>query len=163
LASVVRDKIAELAEGTERSIEVVGADEPVVVRTDASKVRIVLENLLSNAIKYSPQQSPVTVKILVNGRDAVVSVADRGVGILQSEQPKIFERFYQGERHLRREHEGAGLGLHIASRLVEAMCGRMWFESKVDEGSTFCFSLPVAEAAEQGARPGEDASIRSTA
>ena len=162
LASVVRDKIAELAEGTERSIEVVGADEPVVVRTDASKVRIVLENLLSNAIKYSPQQSPVTVKILVNGRDAVVSVADRGVGILQSEQPKIFERFYQGERHLRREHEGAGLGLHIAGRLVEAMCGRVWFESKVDEGSTFCFSLAVAESAGQDARPGEDASVGSS-
>lgn len=75
----------------------------------------------------------------------MVSVTDRGPGIPPSELPRLFERYgLAGAGRQRRE--GVGLGLYIARQLVEAHRGRIWAESQLGVGSTFSFSLPVAEA-----------------
>src|SRR5207302_10353022 len=84
----------------------------------------------------------------LNFGDGVVSmsVADRGVGISPEEQVQVFERFHQAQDSLTREAEGAGLGLYITKRLVEAMEGTIELRSTLGEGATFTVRLPLVHA-----------------
>ena len=110
---------------------------------DRELIEVALRQLVDNALKYSPAQSPVSVSAaLVDGR-AVVSVADKGQGIPEDEQSRIFEKFYRGEAS-RHQIPGAGLGLVIAREIIHTHGGEMWVESKVGEGSVFHFSLPAS-------------------
>jgi K+-sensing histidine kinase KdpD len=86
------------------------------------------------------------VAVQRDGEQAIVSVRDQGEGIPLSEQDRVFERFHRVESGMARRTGGTGLGLYIAKRLVEAMGGRLWLVSRQEEGSTFSFSLPLAEA-----------------
>ncbi|MBI5631249.1 MAG: PAS domain-containing protein [Elusimicrobia bacterium] len=110
----------------------------------------ILTNLISNAIKSTPAEGRVTVKAYpggeVNPGMVVFSVADTGCGIAPENQERIFEKFIQappdGERR-----EGVGLGLAIVRELVALHHGAVWVESAPGKGSTFCFTLPLAESA----------------
>jgi PAS domain S-box-containing protein len=117
---------------------------PILVHADPSPVGLIVSNLISNALKYSPTEAPVEVTVAVGGEGAIVSVHDHGNGIPGSELERIFDRFYQIERAHTRSNGGAGLGLYIARRLVEAMAGRLWVDSEPGRGSTFSFSLPLS-------------------
>jgi len=89
---------------------------------------------------------------------AVVSVADRGDGIPEAEQERVFEPFYRGESAKRRAGRGTGLGLAICRGIVEAHGGKMWLESAGGRGSSFFFTLPVCdEPPETEPRPDEEA------
>ncbi|MBC8160290.1 MAG: histidine kinase, partial [Roseiflexaceae bacterium] len=114
------------------------------IYADHERVRQVLENLLSNAIKYSPEGGVVRVGARVEGEYAVVSVSDQGIGIPAEEQQLIFRRFYRVDNRLRRNTQGAGLGLFLSHALVEAGGGRIWVESTPGRGSRFLFSVPLA-------------------
>jgi PAS domain S-box-containing protein len=118
---------------------------PIMVQADPSPLGLVVSNLISNAIKYSAPESPVEVTIAVGQDRAIISVHDHGDGIPVIEQGRIFDRFYQVESGSTRSNGGAGLGLYIARRLVEAMSGRLWVDSEPGRGSTFSFSLPLAQ------------------
>lgn len=118
---------------------------------DPGRVEQVLSNLISNAEKYSPQGSAIHVGVETFGSEVVVTVTDEGPGIPEDQQEVIFERFRRLGHHLTRPTSGTGLGLFIARRLVDAMGGRIWVESRVGEGSQFKFTLPAA------ARPTGDA------
>jgi two-component system, OmpR family, phosphate regulon sensor histidine kinase PhoR len=113
------------------------------VRGDANLLRDVLRNLLDNAIQYTPPGGRVQVTAAVDGGFAVVTVSDTGIGIPQSDQPRIFERFYRVDAARSREVGGTGLGLSIAKHVVEAHGGKIWVESTVGSGSTFRFSVPL--------------------
>ncbi|MGB6875038.1 MAG: ATP-binding protein [Candidatus Acidiferrales bacterium] len=113
------------------------------VRGDANLLRDVLRNLLDNAIQYTPAGGRVEVTATVDDGFAVITVSDTGIGIPQSDQPRIFERFYRVDAARSREVGGTGLGLSIAKHIVEAHGGRIWVESAVGSGSTFHFSVPV--------------------
>ena len=113
------------------------------VHGDANLLRDVLRNLLDNAIQYTPAGGRVEVSAAVDDGFAVVTVSDTGIGIPQSDQPRIFERFYRVDAARSREVGGTGLGLAIAKHVVEAHGGRIWLESAVGSGSTFHFSVPV--------------------
>ena len=114
---------------------------------DRSRVVQVLSNLIGNAIKFTPGKGQICVSCAQTGperKDLQVSVSDTGAGIAPEKIGTIFERFSQINSQDRR---GIGLGLYIAKMMVEEHPGRIWVESKLGEGSTFHFTLPVSSGA----------------
>ena len=105
---------------------------------------------MSNAIKYSAADKPVVVTVSREHDEAVIAVRDEGQGISEEDQAHIFDRFYRTERSKHSQVEGLGLGLYIASEIVQQQGGRMWCESQKGEGSTFFFSLPLRRTVEAG-------------
>lgn len=110
---------------------------------DKDRVSQVLDNLLGNAIKFSPNGGSITISLNQQGESIFVRVSDTGIGIPAEQVTRIFERFYQVDGSATRQFGGAGVGLAIVKRIVEAHGGRVWVESEVGQGSTFCFTLPV--------------------
>jgi len=116
--------------------------EPVHVSMDPSRIGQVFLNLLGNAIKFTPAGGEVAIA-LRNERDGVrVEVRDTGIGIAEEHLGRLFQKFFQVDPSMTREHGGAGLGLSIAKALVEAHGGRIGVTSRVGTGSTFWFTLP---------------------
>ncbi len=110
---------------------------------DRSRVVQVLSNLIGNAIKFTPPKGQISVRCALAGsesKEVRISVSDTGAGIAPEKIGTIFERFSQINSHDRR---GIGLGLYIAKMMVEEHPGRIWVESKLGEGSTFHFTLPL--------------------
>lgn len=115
------------------------------VWADQDRLEEILANLVDNAIKYSPEGG--TIKLSASRSDGwlVVSVSDPGMGIPAKELDKIFEKFHRVDRGDARSTYGHGLGLYISKRLIEAHGGDIWVESRVNRGSTFRFTLPLAD------------------
>ncbi len=113
------------------------------VEIDRTRVEQVLINLINNAVKYSPKSNKVEVLSKIEDNKLMVSVKDYGIGIPEDEIDKIFDRFYMAKSHEGTRFFGLGLGLYISSQIIERHGGRMWVVSKVGEGSTFYFSLPL--------------------
>jgi PAS domain S-box-containing protein len=114
------------------------------VHADYERIRTVLENMLSNAVKYSPDGGTIRVVGRTEGDWAVISVIDQGIGIPPEEREKLFRRFYRVDNRLRRETQGAGLGLFLSRAIVEAHGGRMWVDSRPGRGSRFSCTIPLA-------------------
>lgn len=127
--------------------DMVFEDAPDEVRVRADRLRIgqVITNLLTNAIKYSPDGGRILVALSVRGREAVLSVADSGIGIPEDQQSRVFQRFFrvQGAGHYAR---GLGLGLFICRDIVERHGGRIWLDSRLGIGTTFYVALPWLDA-----------------
>jgi two-component system phosphate regulon sensor histidine kinase PhoR len=110
---------------------------------DDERISHVFINLLSNAIKFTPEGGEIVVAARQEVKRVIFSVHDSGVGIPQEDIDRIFERFYKVDRA--RSSGGTGLGLSIAKHTVEAHKGQIWAESAEGQGSTFYFSLPIAD------------------
>ncbi len=142
LVESVLDKLRTAVE--DRNIAVNIAPGLPLVWVDAELIEVALRQLVDNALKYSPAGSPVSLTgILKDGR-VIISVADHGPGIPETEQGRIFEKFYRAEAS-RHQIPGAGLGLVIAREIIHAHGGEIWVESQPGEGSIFQFTLPSAE------------------
>jgi two-component system phosphate regulon sensor histidine kinase PhoR len=116
------------------------------VRGDEARLGQVFVNLLHNAVKFSPDGGDVVVTVRVEDGGVVSSVADRGVGIPRAAQARIFERFYKVDRaRVRGEAGGTGLGLAIARHIIDQHGGSIWVDSVEGAGSTFSFSIPIAD------------------
>src|SRR2546423_2337031 len=116
----------------------------VQVLGDKDRLGQVLINLLTNAIKYSPEADTVIVRVSAVEHNAIVSVQDFGIGIAETHQEKIFERFYQVNDGTEKTFPGLGIGLYISSQIVRGHYGRLWVESAKGAGATFYLSLPLA-------------------
>jgi two-component system, OmpR family, phosphate regulon sensor histidine kinase PhoR len=114
-----------------------------LVKADPGRIAQVLGNLLHNAIKFTPTHGEIKLSAQLGGEELVFQVGDNGVGIPADELQRVFERFYKADRS--RSGGGTGLGLAIARHLVEAHGGRIWVDSIEGRGSTFYFTLPLAE------------------
>ena len=115
---------------------------------DRNRVMQVLSNLIGNALKFTPAKGQICLscqRIGPEGKEVQVSVSDTGEGIAPEKIDTIFERFSQIHNQYRR---GIGLGLYIAKMMVEEHPGRIWVESKLGEGSTFHFTLPLRSSLE---------------
>ena len=122
-------------------------DLPVVTGDQDRLIQVVI-NLISNAVKFTDQGSIKCSARRDNG-ELVVSVTDSGIGIAPADQPKVFEKFKQVGDTLTDKPKGTGLGLPICKEIVEYHGGQIWVESMPGEGSTFSFTLPIAEAPEK--------------
>jgi signal transduction histidine kinase len=115
------------------------------INFDGEAIASVLINLLSNAMKFSHKEKEVTVKLFRDNGNAVLQVADKGVGISSKEVPKIFQRFYQSENKISETRtRGSGLGLTLVKHITEAHNGRIQVESEPGKGSIFSVILPVS-------------------
>src|SRR5262249_9025371 len=113
-----------------------------MVRADERKIKQVLLNLLSNALKFTPEGGRIDVRAAVADGPVEVSVIDTGVGIAPEDQEGVFQEFKQvGTAD--KKVEGTGLGLALSRKFIELHGGRIWVESKLGQGSTFTFTLPV--------------------
>jgi signal transduction histidine kinase len=107
---------------------------------DAARILQVLTNLLSNAIKFTPSHGRIVVHVERVGDEIRFGVTDTGVGIATDKLEAVFVRFLQVTENDRR---GVGLGLYISKAIVQGHGGRIWAESQIGQGSTFCFTLPI--------------------
>jgi len=116
-----------------------------MVNADLRWMKQVFRNLIDNAIKYSPEGGKVVIRGEVRPGLIVISISDPGIGIPPEELIPIFEKFtrVRSPRHFR--IPGTGLGLPISRAIVEAHGGRIWVDSKVGQGTTAYFSLPVSQ------------------
>jgi two-component system phosphate regulon sensor histidine kinase PhoR len=130
------------------ALHIVVADDLPMIMGQPVRLGQAVSNLVGNAIKYTPPGGKVTVLAQVSAHKLVVQVNDTGPGISSAKQTGLFGKFYKVSARETRDQEGHGLGLAIVKSVVEAHGGRVWVESKVGEGSTFAFSLPVVEIGE---------------
>lgn len=119
--------------------------EHLVARVDHDRLIQVLTNLLSNAIKFSPRGAQVTMRVAAGTDDVRLSVVDQGVGIPEEFAGRIFQKFAQADATDSRSKGGTGLGLSICKSIVEALGGRITFESVPGRGTRFEVALPRAE------------------
>lgn len=115
------------------------------VKTDPVLLRVVLQNLLSNAVKYSPKKSAVTVGVAMDGGKVLITVEDRGLGIPQADQERIFEKFFRAQNVKQIDTDGNGLGLAISKSIVDRIGGTLTFVSTENKGTTFTVALPVTK------------------
>ena len=111
------------------------------MNVDNERMRQVVINLLSNAIKFSNPGGSVNVTVENHNSELLFQVSDHGTGIRAEAIKHLFERFFRAEGEMARG--GTGLGLYISKQIVEAHGGRIWVESKLGQGSTFSFTLPL--------------------
>ncbi len=143
LISDVLERMRALAD--QRRVRLDGRVAPQIdpVTIDPSKIERVLANLVGNAIRHTPEGGQVTIDAQRGHGRLRVSVRDTGEGIPEEDLPRVFERFYRGEKSRARSSGGAGLGLAIAKGIVEAHGGTIEVASQVGAGSTFTLTLPV--------------------
>jgi two-component system phosphate regulon sensor histidine kinase PhoR len=143
LNQLVEEVIAQLSLQAERqklSISQEFAADLPSVPADKDRVRQVIANLVHNAIKFSHSGGRITITTRTLEGAVIVDIADTGLGIPREDLPRVFERFYKGDKA--RAGEGTGMGLAIAKHVVEAHGGSIWVRSEEGKGSTFSFSLP---------------------
>jgi signal transduction histidine kinase len=139
------EMLRPLASGSAIVLEALVPENLPRVIADAARIQQVLSNLVGNAVKFTPRQGRITVCAERLEGEVRFGVIDTGPGIPAEQLPHIFGRFWQAKPSDRR---GIGLGLAIAKGIVEAHSGRIWVESHVGLGSTFYFTLPIAEQPE---------------
>ncbi|HEX8491256.1 MAG TPA: ATP-binding protein [Pyrinomonadaceae bacterium] len=143
------DELREAMEPLAREKEIVMkenlADALPPVEADRTKLRRILVNLLSNALKFTPKHGEVEVRAELDGDHVRIVVADTGVGIAPEDVERLFDKYEQARSRATRGEKGTGLGLYITRQLVELHGGEIKVSSELGRGSTFSFTLPVAD------------------
>jgi|GEM_PF-697336 len=119
--------------------------EVVKVNADSEKIAQVVTNFLNNAIKYSPEEKEITVYVSRENEKARLAVTDKGIGIKPEEHQKIFQRFYRSRFNQNISYSGFGIGLYISAEIIQRHEGSIGVESEEGKGSTFYFTLPLAD------------------
>jgi two-component system OmpR family sensor kinase len=115
-----------------------------LVYGDIAMMQRVLENLLENGLRHTPAGGSISIGVDIESGSVLVQVADTGCGIPEADVPRIFERFYQQDKH-RSDSNSAGLGLAIVKRILELHNSVIQVNSKLEKGTTFSFSLSSAQ------------------
>jgi signal transduction histidine kinase len=113
------------------------------LKADPDAIQQAILNLLTNAMKYSGDAREIDLRLSARNGDAVIEVADHGLGLAPEEQKRIFEKFYRAPSHESRLIAGTGLGLTLVAHIAKAHGGRVEVESAPGTGSTFCIFLPL--------------------
>lgn len=110
---------------------------------DEEGLKLVVQNLLENAIQYTGPGGAIIISAATQNGNVTFSVQDSGIGITEQEKERIFTKFFRGEKAMRMETRGSGLGLFIAKKIVEIHGGKIWFSSEEKRGTTFFVSFPA--------------------
>ena len=142
-----------LLNGKDLSLNIRSVKNNISLYFDRDKMEHIITNLLSNSIKFTPKGGSISVQITEKDKDTVlIKISDTGIGIPESEIPKLFDRFYQVDSSQTREYEGSGLGLALTKELVELHHGTITVKSSVGNTKTrkagwteFTIELPRGE------------------
>lgn len=133
-----------VAQTQQVTLELQTKDGPVTLLGDDNALGQMATNLIDNAIKYTAAEGTVTVALTVTEGLAVLAVKDNGLGIDESDQERIFERFYRVDKARSQSLGGTGLGLAIVKHIVQSHKGRLQLKSKLNQGSTFTITIPLS-------------------
>lgn len=147
LSNLIRDSIdvfsrRALASGARMETQIAP---DVYAEIDAEAMAIVVSNLLENAVKYGGEPPLIEIDFIFDGSEAVIEVADNGIGIADEDLELVFGRFYRSGDEMTRTSSGTGLGLYLVQQIVEAHRGRVEVASTGVDGSTFRVTLPAHE------------------
>ncbi len=154
MSEEVARSLRRLVESKNQNLELIVPEDLPDLWGDRTRIVQVLTNLVSNSCKYTQEEGHIILSAEAtdnqwdpDGAPKVVHVwvKDNGIGISDEDQKSIFQKFFRSEDPKTREAPGTGLGLNITRSLIEAQGGKIWFESKFREGTTFHFTIPVAE------------------
>lgn len=154
LSSLVKDAIASLEpESRNKNVSLIHCEPGNLpeVYVDPNRISQVLYNLIGNAIKFSPEGKKIRVQVSSSsssGDFVDVLVIDQGIGIAAEDHTRIFDRFYQVEKHAHKGTKGVGLGLAISKEIVEMHGGNIWVKSESGKGSEFGFCVPLYQPSE---------------
>lgn len=124
---------------------IICSNHDILIHTDKEKIIQVITNLVSNAVKYSPNAEDIYIIVKKTDSNLVCGVQDFGIGIPKEQHAYIFERFHQVEKANANAGLTLGLGLFISNEIIKRAGGELWLESEIGKGSTFWFSLPLAD------------------
>ena len=138
LCNIIKEKAILIADNIPEGLPEIEADE--------NRMKQVMLNLVGNAIKFSGEGGKITVNAQATHNEILVQIIDQGIGIPAEALPHVFDKFYQKDGSNTRIRGGLGLGLYITKQIVEAHGGQIRVESKLNQGSTFSFTLPLTVA-----------------
>lgn len=144
----VADDLQDTIDDRQQSLTLEVPEELPHVYADRTRIAQVLTNLVSNANKYTPEGGEIAMRVRPGEEEVRVDVVDNGIGISAEDQARLFTQFFRAEAMEVREQNGWGLGLSIVKKLVEVQGGTIECRSTLGEGSTFTFTVPVAEGVE---------------
>lgn len=145
LPAVLEEVTTEIRQATTRTVDVVADPDLPPALADADRQVQILHNLLSNAAKFSPNGTPISVRITQRGDHLLVHVSDQGRGIPTHELHKLFTPFARLDSSESDKVEGNGLGLYITKMLVEGQQGTIDIESTPGRGTTITYTVPIAD------------------
>lgn len=146
LAEITKQEVANISQIAASHQVTISFRKPVrfpVLYLDEGKIRQVIMNFIDNAIYYSPDSTSVKVTLAVEDGEAVLRVIDKGMGVPQEAQRKLFTKFFRAENARKQRPDGTGVGLFLAKKVIDGHGGSLVFESAVGKGSTFGFRLPI--------------------
>jgi two-component system, OmpR family, sensor histidine kinase CiaH len=146
VSSIVRDAVegfAMSATATSVSMQIC-ANESLIVAADPQRLARVMNNLLDNALRHTCPGTAIDISVERAGSEARVVVRDHGEGVSATDMPRVFDRFYRGEKSRSRTYGGAGLGLAIARGIVDGHGGRISVANAAGGGAEFTVALPLA-------------------
>lgn len=152
-AAVRRNQMLAEQAGIEITVD---CEPELVVEGERSLLITAVSNLISNAINYSPEATPVSVTAVAEDNDTVaIRVTDRGIGISQANQKRIFERFFRADKARSRATGGTGLGLAIVKHVAANHKGTVKLWSRLGTGSTFTIELPLMDKTGSASNDGD--------
>jgi two-component system phosphate regulon sensor histidine kinase PhoR len=144
IVEAASDLLAEQLKTKEIRLEVNVPKDTFRIKADPTQIERVFINLIGNAIKFTPAKGKITIRSSSGDGFVQTDITDSGIGIPENALSAIFEEFYRVDNPINQEVKGSGLGLSLVKHIVEAHKGKIWVRSKLQEGSTFSFTLPKA-------------------
>ncbi|MAG12303.1 hypothetical protein CL630_00625 [bacterium] len=122
--------------------------EDLYSRADSARLKIALNNLIDNAIHYTEKGS-IKIKLEKSDNSVIIKIQDTGIGINENNFDKLFSKFFRGENAISFRPSGSGIGLFITKNIIEVHKGKIWFESKLNQGTIFYIKLPLTKVEEK--------------